>query len=158
MHVLLEENLILAMSFIQRNVLDHLFYFYFFSHGISNRSRKEEQTLFTFYCIYAFSMPVLITFAVFMIDHLEIFATDYLPYFGIQRCYITASNKAEAIYVYTLISLIIVANIIFFFDTARRIWKAQSLTNDENIQQRRGVLRNRYCVLFISLDILSNYS
>ncbi|CAG9805772.1 unnamed protein product [Chironomus riparius] len=127
------------------------------SHGISNRSRKEEQNLFSYYCLYAFTTPVLITFAVFMIDHLEIFATDYLPYFGIQRCYITASNKAEAIYVYTLISLIIVANIIFFFDTARRIWKAQSLTNDENIQQRRGVLRNRFYIylrLFILMGIM----
>jgi len=119
------------------------------SHGISSRSRKEEQSSFLLYCLYAFLTPLLITFVVIMIDHLEIFATDYLPYFGIQRCYLTASNKAEAIYVYTLISIIIVANIIFFFGTARRIWNAQSLTGDENIQQRKGVLRNRYCVLHL---------
>ncbi|XP_070491483.1 uncharacterized protein [Chironomus tepperi] len=127
------------------------------SHGISSRSRKEEQNSFYLYCIYAFLTPVLITFVVFMIDHLEIFTTDYLPYFGIQRCYITALNKAEAIYVYLLISLIIVVNIIFFFDTARRIWKAQSLSNDDNIQQRRGILRNRFYIylrLFILMGIM----
>lgn len=79
------------------------------------------------------------TATVIVLDHVKPFDHHYLPMVGFTRCWIQSQFKAEAIYMYTPISIIILVNVALFGDTARNIWNFQN----SSVKGGKGQMRNR---------------
>lgn len=79
------------------------------------------------------------TATVILLDHFKPFNHQYLPLVGQFRCWIQSQFKAEAIYMYTPISIIILLNVALFGDTARNIWNFQN----SSVKGGKGQMRNR---------------
>ena len=79
------------------------------------------------------------TITVFLIDVTKPFDQHYLPMIGEIKCWIQSQFKAEAIYVYIPISIIILLNVALFGDTARNIWNFQN----SSVKGGKGQMRNR---------------
>ena len=99
--------------------------------------------MFAIYCFYAFGIPFLMTFIAFLINHYQLFDHEYLPMFG-ENDWLHHELKAQAIYLYIPVAIIITMNIILFVDTARKIWQVQNASNNENSHKSQGILRERF--------------
>ena len=79
------------------------------------------------------------TGTIILLDVVKPFDQHYLPMVGQIRCWIQSQFKAEAIYMYTPISIIILLNVVLFGDTARNIWNFQN----SSVKGGKGQMRNR---------------
>ncbi|KAL7037935.1 hypothetical protein ACKWTF_009403 [Chironomus riparius] len=124
--------------------------------GIAKRSQVEGQKMFIIYCIYAIGIPLLMTITAVLINHHQLFHHEYLPMFG-ENDWMHHELKAQAIYLYIPIGIIIIINIMLFLDTARKIWQVQSTMSDESSTKGHGILRRRFSVylrLFIIMGLM----
>ena len=103
--------------------------------------------MFTIYCFYAIGIPLLMTITAVLINHHELFHHEYLPLFG-EYDWIHHELKAQAIYLYIPIGIIIIMNIMLFVDTARKIWQVQSTMSDDSSKKGHGILRKRFVDYF----------
>ncbi|CAH1722926.1 unnamed protein product [Chironomus riparius] len=121
------------------------------------RSQQEELKTFIIYSIYSVTCPLLMTITVFLIDVTKPFDQHYLPMIGEIKCWIQSQFKAEAIYVYIPISIIILLNVALFGDTARNIWNFQnSSVKGGKGQMRNRILRRRFFI-YLRLFILMGF-
>ncbi|XP_070491588.1 G-protein coupled receptor Mth2-like [Chironomus tepperi] len=121
------------------------------------RSQQEECKTFIIYSIYSITCPLLMTGTVILLDHFKPFDQHYLPMVGLIRCWIQSQFKAEAIYMYTPISIIILLNVALFGDTARNIWNFQnSSVKGGKGQMRNRILRRRFFI-YLRLFILMGF-
>jgi Na+/H+ antiporter NhaC len=92
------------------------------------RSKLGDRKRFLSYCIYAFGVPIFLTFFAVVADTTEIVPEFYRPWIGIDRCWVQNNKAVEAIYVYGPILIIIIVNITFFATTAYKIYRVQKET------------------------------
>lgn len=98
--------------------------------------------MFTIYCFYAIGIPLLMTLIAVLINHHKLLHSDYLPRFG-ENDWMHHELKAQTIYLYIPIGIIITVNILLFLDTSSKIWQVQSTMSDECSSKRHGILRKR---------------
>lgn len=106
--------------------------------------------MFKIYCIYAIGIPLLMTITAVLINHHQLFHHEYLPMFG-ENDWMHHELKAQAIYLYIPIGIIIIINIMLFLDTARKIWQVQSTMSDESSTKGHGILRRRFVVKILKV-------
>jgi G protein-coupled receptor Mth (Methuselah protein) len=121
-------------------------------------SRGSDKKRFLFYCLYAFGVPILFIFIVYIIDSTEFIPKDYRPEIGLFRCYIKTSTLAESIYVYIPISIILLINIALYSITAMTIYRVQKETavirrGDSQTHSKMESDRNKF-TLYLRLFVL----
>lgn len=93
------------------------------SHRRSCGVKGNDKRRFLYYCLYAFGLPTLVTFLLFLADHYTIFPEEYRIGIGETNCFI--NNDTMGIYLIRPISIVLLLNISLYSITAYKIYQVQ---------------------------------
>lgn len=100
-----------------------------FKHRRAGGTTRSEKRRFELYCLYAYGLPIVVITAAFLVDEYATLIPDDLRIrMGAERCWINPLPKAELFYVYILMSIVVLVNVIFFATTAYKIYRVQKET------------------------------
>ncbi|CRK99459.1 CLUMA_CG012624, isoform A [Clunio marinus] len=93
------------------------------------RINRNETKKFLSYCLYAFGLPLILTFLVYASNYADFIPDNYRSGIGEIRCWIRSGQIVELIYLYIPISIILILNSLFYSITAYKIYRVQKETS-----------------------------
>ncbi|XP_043522250.1 G-protein coupled receptor Mth2-like [Frieseomelitta varia] len=94
--------------------------------GTVIRGRSQNKR-FAFYCIYAWGLPIFITFLCIMADKVHVLPTNMEPHFGEKRCWFEKYiSHGEIIFFSAPVGVQLIMNIVFFIFTAEECNKVKA--------------------------------
>ncbi|XP_052566666.1 probable G-protein coupled receptor Mth-like 3 isoform X2 [Culex pipiens pallens] len=122
--------------------------------------KKDERKRFLKYSLYAWGCPMLLLGLIVLIDNTSFVPEDFRPNITADHCYF-GDLTAAAIYLYSLMMVLVLVNIFFFVMTAIRILRVQRAT-DVALQRgsrRHSSVEDRYRIhLYLRLFVVMGVS
>ncbi|KOX70436.1 G-protein coupled receptor Mth2 [Melipona quadrifasciata] len=100
---------------------------------------RSQNKRFAFYCVYAWSLPIFITFLCILADKVHVLPTNMKPHFGEDRCWFERYiSHGEIIFFSAPIGVQLIMNVVFFILTAEECNKVKAeLSRVSSLDPRR---------------------
>ncbi|CAH1638356.1 unnamed protein product [Spodoptera littoralis] len=144
-------------TFCWINVLSFDIWWHFRNLAKNRQSRRRKSFKFTFYCLYALGLPLLMTFALGMLnwyrESMKRYPRIVIPHIPEDGCFLRDSVKM--LYLYTPMMIIIIINWTFYMITVFNIWRWKRGTqvfNGVNELSHRTDFRS--FIIYIKLSVV----
>ncbi|CAH0691997.1 unnamed protein product [Spodoptera exigua] len=111
----------------------------------SRQSRRKKSFKFTFYCLYALGLPLVMTFALGMLnlykENMKRYPWIIIPHIPEDGCFLLDSVKM--LYLYTPMVILIIINWTFYIMTVFNIWRWKKGTQALNSLSGANELSHR---------------
>ncbi|EDS40050.1 conserved hypothetical protein [Culex quinquefasciatus] len=131
--------------------------FWTFSSGVVKR---DERKRFLKYSLYAWGCPMILLGLIVLIENTSFVPEDFRPQIAADHCYF-GGLTAAAIYLYSLMTVLVLVNISFFVMTAIRILRVQRATDValQHGSRRHSSVEDRYRIhLYLRLFVVMGVS
>ncbi|KAK6623597.1 hypothetical protein RUM43_009449 [Polyplax serrata] len=108
------------------------------------KTKKSRKIRFLWYSLYAWVFPCVITASCAVVNQMPNFPFDSIkPDIGEDNCWFSRQKMGIYVFFIAPISLLIICNIVFYIQTAWRIWKVKSDVAKMGKQKRKRFTANK---------------